>query len=151
MGVDDGNKYKLELKFSKEKIIAFDPGKVTGICVIYNECAEFGHFEYGSDLFNWLEKLEKNNTFDAYICEDYKVYPGMGERLIMDSIIPARIIGILEYIAHKQSKKFVLQLAAHVKAFWTDDKLKEYGCYSTNKHERDAARHALKYSLIRGD
>ncbi len=145
MGVDDGDKFKAVIKIREgENIFAIDPGETSGLCYVCNDVPYFDIVKYGPELYAILDKIPKMNI-SVIVCEDYKLYPGMENRLTMDNFIAPKIIGAVEYLCHIARIPLKLQMAAHVKPFWTDARLKEFGYWTSNKHKRDSARHALNF------
>jgi len=134
----------------KQKVVAFDPGEHTGVIVINKgEVVESAtvtpeELEYGLRQGRW-------NDADAWVIEDFVLYPWVAQQMGFDRIIPARLIGMLGYAANVANVPTVLFSAGTVKPFSTDSKLSQLGWIENlnTPHEKDAARHALYY-LIKG-
>jgi hypothetical protein len=80
-----------------------------------------------------------------------------GVSLVLDSV---EYIGIIKLCSKRMhldkgfayKHQLVEQTPAQAKNFWTDDKLKKVGLYTSGSaHERDATRHLLYYLMQHGD
>ncbi len=139
----------MKIPIAKMSLVAFDPGESTGIVLI-----EKGKLLESETLS--VEELEnallnkKWTSYDKWVAEDFILYPWAAEQIGFNKMIPARIIGMLQLATKQSGISLTLLNAGVVKHFSTDSKLNHLGWLGKlrNKHEKDAARHAL-YFLIK--
>ena len=134
------------------KILAFDPGVETGVVSLYN-----GHINM-SGTYSVRDVLKEASTPDSsvttwmapiWVIEYFILYPDKAQSLGFDGLAPARVIGMLLVAAERVGAQVVFQTARDAKSFVTDEMVDHYrlGGVVTNKHEKDAARHAILYAL----
>ena len=120
-------------------IIGIDPGPTTGIA-IWDGYWTFMQIK-GIDLIGFLQ--EHASDIEVVICENFIKRNNPGADLS-----PLEYIGFVKSFCISYDKKLVLQTPAKGKAFWTNEKLKACGIYTTGlKHSMDATRHVLTYML----
>ena len=132
-------------------LLVIDPGKHTGIVEIRDNA-----------LFR-ASTLSPKEIYEGLICgqwiyyrtwviERFSLYPWKSRALSFSECLPAQIIGAVKLYTRQQSIELTLQTAGTVKGAITDEHLKRMKSRwfekLKNKHERDAARHAL-YFLIK--
>jgi len=134
-------------------LLAIDPGKHTGIVEIrdnalfkastlspkeIHESLIYGHWVY----------------YKIWVIERFSLYPWKSRVLSFSECLPAQIIGAIKLYTHQQNIKLILQTAGTIKGAITDEQLKERKiCWYEklkNKHERDAAKHALYFLIKEG-
>jgi len=131
------------------KIISLDPGKSTGITYWNYELRNL-YLLKAEVLKNYLEyNWNKLKIFDLIIIEDFLLYPSKAQKLYFNKFPAVKVIGIVEYFAHKYKKKIVFQRAIEAKKMIGDNILRKFNCYTTSPHTRDSARHAIAYFLKR--
>ena len=136
-------------------VIAFDPGKATGVAWYDN--GEFGSYQLDdgfAGVATWL--TPRNRPFghdrppleplDAVVCESFSVRQGthkMDQGAFMDVWSN---IGAIRYAAFLVGVPFHLQSPAEAKSFGTNDKLHALGWYKgAPGHADDASRHLLTF------
>ncbi len=134
------------LKLPEVDVIAFDPGKRTGVVWI-----ERGTFQLSMTYeYAELRRVIETRPFtkkSVWVCEDFITRPQYSTPLSDRPEIAARVIGMLDLAAYNAQVEVVLQSPSNTKRFATDKMLKQVGWFTLpqNGHERDAARHALFY------
>lgn len=128
-----------------DNILALDPGKSTGICVVRGNLFGSKTILFGDELWDFLDKTISSEHINKVVIENFLLYAQSIKRLVMDDLLPCRIIGVVEFLCFKHNKPLKKQMATQVKTFWTDDRLKYFGVNASNLHEKDAARHALEF------
>jgi len=133
-------------------LLAIDPGKHSGIVEIRNNtlfraCTLTPEEIYeGLICGQWI-------YYKIWVIESFSLYPWKARALSFSECLPAQIIGAVKLYTRQQGIKLVLQTAGVTKGAITDEQLKQMKISwfekLKNKHERDAARHAL-YFLIKG-
>lgn len=131
----------------KINLMAFDPGKATGM--VRYDCGDVETYTYTEDGF--LEYLSHPTLLfaDIYVVEEFRLYPHMATTLSNHRMEVSELIGIIRANAHIRGIHVVFQGAGQAKQLCTDELLKQYGWYNVakNRHERDALRHALYYLI----
>lgn len=146
-------------------IIALDPGGTTGYFWRGPDRKPvFGHVHVvkadgktldGHHLELWallqrclMQVLKEDKEAKLYIiCEEFLYLKSEAGREKID-YVAKEYIGVVKLFAKTYAHHVFIRTfsAATAKQFWTDDKLKVIGFYSTkSKHVRDAARHYLYY------
>ena len=84
-----------------------------------------------------------------WVIERFTLYPDKALSLGYDHLVPAQIIGMLRVAAERVGAKVRYQSAMDAKSVVTDSIVDYYSPFSVvhNKHEYDAARHAILYAL----
>lgn len=130
-----------------KKIIALDPGVVSGFCVVLFtdmdasvDCmGEMPQFE----MCRWLEGQLKGGDVDTVVCESFTIT----QRTLKVGRQPAslEIIGTARYLCEKYGALFVLQTPADAKRFATDKRIKAANLWKATSggHANDAGRHML--------
>lgn len=134
-------------------LLAIDPGKHTGVVEIRNNALfkastlDFTELMDGLNCGQWI-------YYKIWIIERFSLYPWKSRSLSFSECLPAQIIGAIKLYSHQQNIKLILQTAGIVKGAITDEHLKSMKIHwfkkLKNKHERDAARHALYFSIKEG-
>lgn len=140
------------------KILAIDPGKMTGWAVIeYSptsieslSSAEFTVDEVLASLRNGIDLADPENHPDRIIIEDFRITTGTGKLGSPDWSL--RLIGAVEYLCYKYSIPMTKQFPSNAKAFSTNNKLKAVGMWHVGGagHANDALRHAMLYMVTKG-
>jgi predicted RNase H-like nuclease (RuvC/YqgF family) len=122
-------------------ILSIDPGETSGLALfLRGELHSSFHLKI-NDLEEIKQLLTGGSGFDYIIIESFRIYAHKAKSLTNDPMITPKIIGKLE--EWFKGYKIVYQSASQAKGFFTNDRLKEMGLYVSNRHERDAIRHAL--------
>jgi len=137
---------KLEPIPDEYKVLAFDPGETTGMCLFtrYNLTTS-GQVEtpdIGVAMDHFVHTIGQIKP-DAIVVEDYKVYATHLKQHEWSELLTPKLVGILEGISASSKIPVEKQMAGRIKAFVTDDKLTAWRFYRPGlKHARDAIRHA---------
>lgn len=130
------------------RVMALDPGQTTGWS--YWDCHE--RVGYGqetiSDIEDFLNQYLDTGWcgIDQLVFENYRVYPGREK--VQGNLYTPRLIGRIEAWAEHNNVPVAKQMAAPVKRFCSDEKLKDWGLYVKGQpHANDATRHAA-YFLV---
>lgn len=141
-------------------ILALDPGGTTGVCVFSwphsrqikprEDLSQYLIFTTQINS-NHLPKIseELSNIIVKYspeylIFEHFGLYGHKAQSLIGSDMLTSQVIGIIKIVAYNFNIECIEQMAANVKLFYTDSKLKNHNVYlKATKHARDAVRHAL--------
>jgi predicted RNase H-like nuclease (RuvC/YqgF family) len=122
------------------RILGIDPGGTTGWAEL--------DWATGGVL---LGSCEKWYGLDSLICtahtvvvETFRLYPGMGKRLMWNDFIASQVIGAVKVLCDQNEVALVEENAA------TGKRIKLAKGISGNDHSRDALRHALSYALRSG-
>lgn len=139
------------------KIIAIDPGKMTGWSEITYTRDSFnihGTSELSIDevlevLVNGLDDPDTKKP-DVIIIEDFKITPGTGKLGSPDWSL--RLIGAVEYLCYKWDIPLVKQLPANAKNFSSNERLRRIGMWHKGGkgHALDSLRHAMLYMVKNG-
>lgn len=133
-------------------MIALDPGETTGYAEFRN-----GELVKVSQLITKTVKqftevlsviLSREDYPDMIVYEDYRIYSWKSEHHAWQALHTPQAIGALKALATLKCIPLYTNLAQQPKAFCTDDKLKMWGYYSTQRHGRDAVRHGTYYLLF---
>lgn len=141
-------------KVAPHLVVAVDPGETTGIAILQEGNLVREDFIGTGDavagtgaIWNWINKLVPGVP-DFLVIEEYRVYSWKARSHSWSNLHTARLIGGLDVIASWKGIEVVKQSAQQAKGFCTDEKLKEWGFYSTNRHARDAIRHACYFAAF---
>lgn len=118
-------------------ILGFDPGNTSGFAFLKRGLpVKLGQVLYDG-LFDWLQ--ETTFDVDMIVIENYRVRPFKGNE--WQVVIPAKVIGAVEYEAHKRNIPVAFQEPAI--------KPVAYGWLGMQEkkgfHENDALAHAYYY------
>lgn len=125
------------------KIIAVDPGKMTGFATLVDGTFQSGQVEFMQFLTNveLFIDLRTEVVSERFVISAGTVRKGRGD--VNWSI---ESIGALRFMCQKQAAKFELQNANDAMSFAFDDRLRTIGWWNPGKgHANDAARHMLLY------
>lgn len=155
------NIFKSKGREIPSRVLCLDPGETTGWCLFdRGELVDFGQIRTvikvtmgkKEDKFvAWgtLEKLFQDTHPTHIVCENYRVYAHKLERHSNSEIHTVRLIGGIDYLAHKLEIPLVYQMASQAKGFVTDDRLKAWDFWQPGmRHARDAIRHGIYWLLI---
>jgi hypothetical protein len=134
------------------RILAVDPGKITGYAQISTEWPFESTQLPMLDFLGWAEYvISEPDGPEVVVCESFIVNAQTlrktrGENWSLEQI------GVLRWFCHKAEVPFTLQSAASAKGFVDDDRLKHVGWYhgTTGGHANDAARHLLTFIAKQG-
>ena len=137
---------------SKQTILALDPGKSTGfiVCSVEDNLDSLFILAHGV-LNHWrgVEELIDNHKPDVIVAEQYRLYPRMASVQAFSTVVAARVLGAIEYIAEKRGIPLFEQPAVQGKIFVPENVYTRLDKHTT-PHEKDALRHAVSYCLRHG-
>lgn len=125
-------------------IIAFDPGKTTGIAMLDSDY-HIRTMITDSLTEIWLLLHEHNPSIIIY--ESFVLYAHKASAQIGNDFPSAQVIGVLKLYAELNNVVLYAQPAASAKQLISDQALQRLGSYPISTHARDAKRH-LCYWLI---
>lgn len=122
------------------KILAIDPGNVSGFCEFYNP-KKFSSF-YVEEDFIQIYKEIKERTPDIVVFERFALYPAFAKHLVWNEMYPSQVIGVIRFTCEYLGIPYVSFSAS----------AKEYVVYPEghtfrSDHERDAYGHAWYYFM----
>jgi len=135
-------------------LLAFDPGKRTGIVEVYFDATTAAQLTYSEDVpggvQGYLDWYEAKGYDDFWRCQDYVVaedfiYHGRPGADVKD---PLEVLGALHAHADVWNKELVLQQPAGRKVAVPDEAFERLGWTFIGKKDRnvkEAARHALVF------
>lgn len=129
------------------RMMALDPGQTTGFSYwVGNELEECGQ-QTISAIEDWLDSYADSKGMDQLIFENYRVY---GSRMkVQGTLYTPRLIGRIESWADRRGISVAKQMAAPVKRFCNDIKLRDWGLWvAGQKHAMDATRHACFWLIF---
>lgn len=125
-------------------LIAIDPGKATGYCVLElpNTVVEADEVPTPEDARPILAILERVQPQEI-VLEAFRLYPWQAENLSWDQMLPSQIIGAVKVWARERGIRVTEQPAA-IKTRFSKTLLMAARAWVKGKpHARDAARHAF--------
>jgi hypothetical protein len=132
-----------------ERILAVDPGKVTGWAMWGTTDDEVPRADQlPMTLFlSTAEALMDRGSFDTVVVEDYLITAATLRKTRGELNWSLEQLGVLRWLARKYELRFVTQRPADAKRFATDEKLRRLGWYRSTPggHANDALRHLLLY------
>lgn len=133
-------------------ILSLDPGETTGYAVVEPEGwpKEFPkvHERGVISLWRGLRALIERYHPDVIVAEEYRLYPNKARTQYHDRILPARVLGVIQYLAEEYGIPHVFQSASVGKAARLPEEIFER--VRTLAHERDALCHAIAYLNSKG-
>ncbi len=131
---------------SDASVVAFDPGESTGMVAVVGGELIASVTVTMEQLLIFLNPGQMRFTRPRiYVVESFVLYPSSASSLTFDAMIPAQAIGVIRAIAYLNGAEVVFQAASEAKNFVDDDRLSHYGWRLGDRHQRDAARHAVYY------
>ena len=131
-------------------ILAVDPGKTTGCALwVRGSLMTTSEYQYPTQFLEFAEEITKRYGRDlVLVIEDFVITAGTAKK----SPAPwsLKIIGALEWLAHKSDTRVVMQKVGDAKVFATNAKLRQLNLCPPGDHERDACRHLLLYLTRKG-
>ena len=131
-------------------VIAFDPGKATGVALsvtaLYGE--DFVSYQLDGGWQGQVFHLAAVDWagFDHVICESFTVNAGTAKKDQGAYPDVFSLIGTIRYLAYATGAEFHFQTPGEAKSFATNDKLKTLGWYKGGAgHADDASRHLLTF------
>jgi len=133
------------IELPKDNVMAFDPGKNTGVVEVENGAVVNAQTTMIESLMagaprNFIFRLKEK---DYVVVEDFRLYPSNPRT---DAVLyPVKAMTIIELEAQKAGQPLTYQYAGDVKSYATNNRLREAGWWGelAGDHQRDAARHAL--------
>jgi hypothetical protein len=132
------------------KLIAIDPGELTGFVVVDTETAEV-YFSGELSEFETCELVEsllEEDPETSIVMEKFTINATTHKKSAQPTAL--YLIGAVRYLYRKSTGRIlVLQTPADAKSFSTNDKLKAVGFWHKGGegHANDAFRHALVYMV----
>lgn len=138
------------------RLLSLDPGHTTGWALFVNGSfynAGTSNTVLENKIMNWeaIETLFDIIRPTCVVCEDYRMYADKSQQHIGQPVYTLRLIGVIEYLCYLKDIPIYYQMASHAKSFWKDAKLKQLGINVSNKHARDAVRHACNLLAFNKD
>jgi hypothetical protein len=107
-----------------------------------------GHKELWTFLHDRVGFFRRRGFRPTMLAENYRVYGHRSEQHIGSEVVTIQYLGVIKLFGGLSEIPVVLQTAAQAKAFQTDEMLKLWGLYQTNRrHANDAVRHGCYYLL----
>lgn len=137
-------------------LLWYDPGETTGYSVFRRNSEQTFLCEQGQ-LTTWPIELSVMNFTESFRrfqltkvgFESYHIYNWKLNQHSFQEVPTLQIIGCLKTLCIQKMLPYESQNAQTGKGFCTDDKLKYWGIYDpSQKHARDATRHACHYLLF---
>lgn len=137
------------------RIIAWDPGLTTGLCIIENQTPG-GEYEFLQQQLTFrqvgdlLERWEMDNLLTppcTFVCESFTI----NSQTAKNSQAPwsLEVIGLIRYFALKNNVELVFQQPSAAKNLITDDVIKRAGKWVRGlPHAMYATRHALLHAIV---
>jgi hypothetical protein len=135
------------------RLLCFDPGETTGVALFHGakwlSSAQCNTGDVEIALMN-LTKLFTKIQPTEVVFEDYRVYANRTDQHAGSSLLTTRLIGMIETLCYQHNVPYHKNMAAMVKQFCTDHRLKQWGMYDRkNRHGRDATRHGCYHIIFR--
>lgn len=134
-----------------ETLFVIDPGPTSGFAIFSNGELMACEQVVCDEKRGWdpiVDKMVQYNP-QVVLCEEYRVYAGKVAQHSWSKVDTLRIIGAIEFACHREGYMLFKQLAATVKGFCTNNRLKEWGYYFKGQpHARDAIRHGCYWLLF---
>lgn len=131
-------------------VIAFDPGKATGVAVYRS--GDHDSFQLDNGFHGVAAFLHQSpyegplSGCDAVVCETFTVNATTHKKDSGAFIEVFSNIGAIRYAAFLADVPFYLQTPAEAKSFGTNDKLRKLGWFAGGAgHADDASRHLLTF------
>jgi hypothetical protein len=129
-------------------VIAFDPGETTGFVVAEIDpdlSQEIKVLQSGIlSMWRGAQELLFRHGAEMFIVEEFRIYPSKARTFSNSTIVPARVIGALQFLAECNEVLFVEQSSAVGKAMRIEQAV--YDALG-NRHAADAYRHIMAYVL----
>ncbi len=133
-------------------LLCLDPGETTGWAAFTNgRLSESGQLDSTSDTANGLHTLLHHRFAgkpDHLVAEDYRVYAHRVLQHTNSSLFTPRLLGMIEAESELNAIPLTLQMATQAKGFVSDQRLKDWGMWTTQRHARDAIRHGIYFLLF---
>ncbi len=119
------------------RIMAFDPGGTTGVAVLVKNDIRTWQIKDLLPVWGLLQQVSPHTV----VCESFHY-----QRRDKVDLTPVEVIGVIRLWCDTYAVPLIEQTPATGKKFWSNDKLKKTGLWSTtDKHAMDALRHLLYY------
>lgn len=128
------------------RLIALDPGKTTGYCVLDTPMtvAELGEIKGSQPTDQRILSLIESQRPDEVVVEAFRLYPWKAQELSLSDLLPIRLIGAIKLCCAAHKVGYAEQPASN-KTFFSEKLLKSVGLYKPGMpHAMDALRHALR-------
>jgi len=133
---------------------------LTGCIKATDHALDVSYWQAHLHLLNKVKRLYPNLII---VIEDYLLYANKAEQQINSRMETSKLIGVIQQYCWTHKIPYKMQIASEVKSRWTDKILEHKGyikkvggnwysgetCETTNKHSRDAIRHAVHYNTFR--
>lgn len=126
------------------RLLACDPGgENIGVAVFeQGNCVEQRTIKGRLNFYNWLNA---EPVPDLVVVEDFKIFPRMAYKLILNGLEVVRCLGAIEKYCHEHDVPMIEQMSS-IKTtgyMWA-------GLKNRHKHEEDAYVHGLHYLIKNG-
>jgi hypothetical protein len=130
-------------------LLAMDPGHTTGLAVFIN-----GSLYKSSQIrthpmdaaIDVMKRIISRTGWKHIVYENYRVYSDKRDQHVNSEVHTVRLIGVIETFAQISGVSTSNQMAATVKGFFTDERLRQFGYYKPGfPHANDAVRHGCYY------
>jgi hypothetical protein len=130
------------------RVLAVDPGGATGLALWEKtpggESIQQWQIDSQMGLLATVE-AELARGLDVLVCESFQLSRS-SKKSTAGSLQTIETIGALRWLAHKESRLFVLQSPSDAKTFVTDDKVNALNWWKVGEeHARSATRHLILY------
>ena len=127
-------------------MMSIDPGQTTG----YAYWEGLTRVAVGEGNLSNIEVFLDAYQIDQLVFENYRVY--QGREKVQGNLYTPRLIGRLEAWAEHANVPVAKFMAAPVKRFCNDQKLKDWGLYVPGMgHAMDSSRHGAYWLVFRKD
>lgn len=128
-------------------VMAFDPGKTTGIAVVQAPCTVVEIGEIKGERTDAFRDIVHRHAPNVVVVEAFRPHPNKAAHLVLNDLPASRMVGALEHVCQEESVPLVLQEAS-VKGFFIPRLLRlvlEADARRYSRHALDALSHALYY------
>lgn len=142
-------------------VLCLDPGETTGWALFADgELDDCGQEPTGSepalmaDFINskvaeYHSVLDWPSGVEHIVYEEYRIRGSKAKQHVGSEVVTIQHIGVIRATADQLGIPLVKQSAGMAKGFASDEKLRRWGLYQTNKrHANDAIRHGVYWHLF---
>ena len=125
------------------QILGLDPGGTTGVALVsfQNQTMALWTVEKWHSLEEVFGRLGPG---DIVVAESFRLYPGMGRRLVWNDLVAAQVFGVIVYLAKQAGVDIVAQPAAMAKRIALVPRHKDL--VGVSKHAKEALRHVIAFA-----
>jgi len=129
--------------------LAIDPGYRNGLAYFGDDGTLYRRLVLIEDDFLKFLNLPLPGNTETIICENFRIFPNMGQRLLLNTMVAARMIGAVQLAAKRDGIPLVLQEPQGMRQAAANLGYK----YSTKSHIPDqisAHAHGTKWLIATG-